>query len=105
MDFDQAFARTIGHEGGYAADSRDPGGETNYGISRRAYPGEDIAGMTLDRAAQIYRRDYWDAIHAEQMPEAIRRELFDTAVNMGTYSAVTLLQRALGVTAAGPVEG
>ena len=47
MDFDQAFERVIGHEGGYVNDPRDPGGETKYGISRRAYPGEDIAGMTL----------------------------------------------------------
>ncbi len=36
MDFDQAFERVIGHEGGYVNDPRDPGGETRYGISRRS---------------------------------------------------------------------
>jgi lysozyme family protein len=36
MDFDTAFQRLIGHEGGYVNDPRDPGGETKYGISRRS---------------------------------------------------------------------
>jgi len=39
--FQQAFERTIGFEGGYANDPRDPGGETKYGISKRAYPALD----------------------------------------------------------------
>ena len=50
MTFDEAFERLIGHEGGYVADSRDPGGETKYGISKRSYPGEDIKNLSLGRA-------------------------------------------------------
>lgn len=42
MNFDLAFEIIIGHEGGYVNDPRDPGGETRYGISKRAYPNEDI---------------------------------------------------------------
>ena len=34
MDFDQAFERLIGHEGGYVWHPSDPGGETNWGITR-----------------------------------------------------------------------
>ena len=56
--FDHAFERLIGHEGGYVNDPKDRGGETKYGISKRSYPGEDIAGMTLGRAKEIYLRDY-----------------------------------------------
>ena len=35
MDFDQAFEKLIGHEGGYVNNPADPGGETKFGISRR----------------------------------------------------------------------
>ena len=44
--FEQAFARTIGHEGGYVRDKNDPGGETKYGISKRSYPNEDIRELS-----------------------------------------------------------
>jgi len=44
--FETAFQRTIGHEGGYSNDSRDPGGETKYGISKRSYPNEDIRELS-----------------------------------------------------------
>ena len=58
MTFDQAFQKLIGHEGGFVDHPSDPGGATKYGISKRSYPGEDIPGLTLDRAKTIYRRDF-----------------------------------------------
>ena len=70
MNFDVAFEKLIGHEGGYVNDARDPGGETKYGISKRAYPDEDIAGLTLERAKQIYRRDCWARRIADNLLEA-----------------------------------
>ena len=60
--------RILGHEGGYVNDPQDPGGETNWGISKRSYPGEDIKNLTLDQAAAIYRRDYWDMARAGDLP-------------------------------------
>lgn len=98
MDFDTAFARVIGNEGGYSNDSRDPGGETKYGISRRAYPGEDIAGMTLDRAKAIYLRDYWAPAGCDAVPDVLKFELFDMAVNQGVKTAIKALQHAVGET-------
>lgn len=97
MEFDQAFARLIGHEGGYVNHPSDPGGETKFGISKRSYPNEDIANLTLERAKEIYRRDFWDAAGCDIWPEAIRFEMFDAGVNMGVRTAVQMLQRALGV--------
>jgi lysozyme family protein len=95
--FDKAFAKTIGHEGGYVNHPTDPGGETKYGISRRSYPHENISGMTLDRAKLIYLRDYWQPARCGDLPEAIAMELFDGAVNSGIGQATRWLQRALDV--------
>ena len=96
MNFDKAFQIIIGHEGGYVNDPRDPGGETRYGISKRAYPNEDIKNLTLDRAKFLYKRDYWDAVEAESIPGAARLMVFDCAVNCGLTAARKLLQRAVG---------
>lgn len=96
MNFDQAFDKLIGHEGGYVNDPRDPGGETKYGISKRAYPNVDIKNLTLDQAKQIYKRDYWDKCHGDNLPDNMRFGMFDVAVNSGITTAVKLLQRAVG---------
>lgn len=96
MDFDAAFSRLIGHEGGLVDHPADPGGLTNYGISQRSYPGEDIRGMTLQRAQDIYRRDYWGPAGCDVVPTGLRFDLFDMAVNAGVGRAVRTLQRAVG---------
>lgn len=96
MTFDEAFERVIGHEGGYTPGRGDPGGETKFGISKRSYPGENIPGMTLARAKQIYFRDYWGPAGCDSVPAAIRFDLFDMAVNSGVRAAVKCLQGAAG---------
>lgn len=98
MTFDEAFERLVGHEGGYVADSRDPGGETKYGISKRSYPGEDIAGLTLDRAKAIYRRDFWGPAACDALPDTVRFDVFDMAVNSGVAAAARMLQACVGET-------
>lgn len=103
MAFDDAFDRLIGNEGDYSNDPRDPGGETRYGISKRAYPNVDIKQLTLEEAKAIYRRDYWSAIRGDDMPDAVAFEVFDAAVNHGTTTAIRILQRALGVSADGVI--
>ena len=96
MDFEQAFQRVLGSEGGYSNDPRDPGGETKFGISRLAYPGEDIKDMTVERAREIYRRDYWGPAGCDAVPDGAKLPLFDAAVNSGVKTAIKLLQRAAG---------
>lgn len=96
--FDDAFERTLGHEGGYVNNPSDPGGETKYGISKRAYPAEDIAGLTIERAKAIYLRDYWGPAGCDAVPPSIKADLFDMAVNAGVRQAVKALQLAAGVT-------
>ncbi len=89
-----AVGRLLDREGGYSNDSADRGGKTNYGISSAAYPGLDVSSLTREQAAQIYKRDYWDAIGADQLDPSVREIAFDAAVNHGVGGAKRLLQEA-----------
>lgn len=97
MNFDTAFERLIGHEGGYTVGENDPGGETNWGVSKRSYPNIDIKNLTRDAAKAIYRRDFWERVHGDDLYDGVAFQTFDFAVNSGIETAVRYLQRALGV--------
>lgn len=110
MNFDIAFYRLIGHEGGFQADPEDRGNwtggkkgvgqlkGTKYGISAMSYPGEDIKNLTLDRAKAIYKRDFWAQAGCDLVPTILKFDLFDTAVNSGQERARKFLQRSVGAT-------
>ena len=84
-------------EKGYVNDPQDPGGETKYGISKRAFPNEDIKNLTKERAYDLYKEHYWDKVKAESFPFPINMLLFDFAVHSGPERAVQVLQMTLGV--------
>ena len=74
---------------GYINDPNDPGGETKYGISQRAYPKEDIKNLTLPRALELYYNDYWYVSSSLGFP--LNLCVFDCAVNNGTKTAKQFL--------------
>ncbi len=92
--FDKVIEQVFKHEGGYVNDPDDPGGETNYGISKRAFPDEDIKNLTPKRAAKLYYDHYWVPSKVNMLPDSLRAIYFDMAVNMGIKRAVTILQKA-----------
>lgn len=100
MNFEQSFDALIGHEGGYSNNPADPGGETMWGITTRVARADGYTGpmrdLPRDRAKAIYRRLYWDAVQAEQLPESLRFDVFDAAVNSGVKQASIWLQKAVG---------
>ncbi|MBZ5524797.1 MAG: hypothetical protein LAP21_21370 [Acidobacteriia bacterium] len=112
-DFDPAVAVVLRHEGGFQRDAGDRGnwtggavgsGElkgTKFGISAASYPGEDIEGMTEDRAREIYYRDFWRlAGYGLIADQSVATKLLDLAVTMERNGrrgpAVEILQRAIG---------
>jgi len=97
-DFNKAFHIVMMAEGGYVNDPHDPGGQTRFGVSKRAYPDLDIRNLTWEQAREIYHRDYWKRIRGDSLPWPLNVILFDAAVNQGVYTAVTMLQRTVGVT-------
>jgi lysozyme family protein len=97
MSFAVAIGRLLGNEGGYVNDPRDPGGETNWGISKRSYPNLDIKALTRDQAIAIYQRDFWLKVDADQMPDVLGFQALDFAVNSGIDVTIRKLQSAAGV--------
>ena len=100
MNFDAAFDRLLGHEGGYSFHKDDPGGETMWGVTYRVarafgYHG-DMRSLPRDLAKTIYRQRYWDAVRADELPAEVRFDVFDAAVNSGVTQAAKWLQRVVG---------
>ena len=107
--FDTFIRRILSHEGGFSNDRNDPGNwtggrvgagqlkGTKFGIAANTYPTLDIKNLTWDTAAALYRRDFWDAAKAGQLPPAVGFQLLDGAVNSGVRRATQWLQRAARV--------
>lgn len=113
-DFKIAYDKTMGHEGRYANDPDDAGGETYMGISRRYHPHWDgwniiddkkglgfptnlAASKELDmEVMDFYEAIYWDVNLLDEVPsQSIANEMFDTGVNMGVSRATKFLQKSL----------
>lgn len=92
-NFQTAFLFTYDHEGGYANNPNDLGGETKYGISKKQYPHLDIKNLKLDDAKLILEHDYWNPLQAVKINcQPLANHLFDMCVNAGIGKAVALLQ-------------
>lgn len=107
MNFDQAFEKLIGHEGGYSNHAADPGGATMWGITvavarANGYLG-DMHMLGQAQAKAIYHSQYWLSIKADQLPPEVRFDVFDAAVNSGPAQAAKWLQRAVGAIADGVI--
>ena len=94
VEFDDIIEKVLEHEGGLVDDPKDAGGLTNMGISQRAYPDEDIRGLTVERAKELYKRDYWDRYRTGDLPDRLRHIYVDMCINMGGGRAIKILQEA-----------
>ena len=99
MDFREAWEKTMGWEGGGVLhhNRNDPGGLTKWGISQRAFPNEDIAGLHFQRAQLLAYTRYWAVVHAGSLPPALRWPVFDMAFNAGPATSTKLLQRSINL--------
>ena len=79
-------------EGGYVNDSRDPGGETKFGISKRAYPHLNIREITEHQAMQIYEKDYIEPVRRKVADERMVWLVADAAVQHGLSRALDWLE-------------
>src|SRR5688500_14155039 len=96
-DFKTAYKITMAHEGVYANNPHDSGGETWKGIARKKHP--DWSGWSIvdqwkikagfpaslnnapglqDLVWQFYKKEFWDGLNLDQInDQRIVNELFD----------------------------
>lgn len=91
-------------EGGYVNDPRDPGGETNHGITKRVAVANGYTGpmrdLTKDRSRQIYVLQYIEApgyLPIVDRDMASAEEIVDSGVNAGPGRASRWLQQSLNL--------
>ena len=92
-NFDECLKIILHHEGGYVNHPKDPGGETNLGVTKRVYEefgGEkDMRDLTVEDVAPIYKKGYWDRVKGDSLPEGLDLCVFDFGVNAeGVESAI-----------------
>jgi hypothetical protein len=98
--FDRCVAVTLAYEGGFADNPGDPGGATNFGITRRtleSYLGhavsvDDVRNMSSSTAIAIYRANYWNQMRCGDLPAGVDLMVFDYGVNSGPATAIKALQ-------------
>ena len=99
------------HEGGYVNDSRDSGGMTNLGVTKRVYEDwvdrkvteQEMRDLTPDDVAPIYKKNYWDRVKGDYVYSGVDWCLFDWAVNSGSGRPAKAVQRAVGATPDGVI--
>lgn len=96
INFKKAVGILLIQEGGYVNDPDDPGGETNFGISKRSYPQLDIKNLTPDKAISIYYQDFWLKYKLNTLSSSvISTQLLLMFVNLSPVSAATCVQKAI----------
>jgi lysozyme family protein len=96
-----ALSIVLEHEGGYVNNPKDPGGETNYGITRstaraHGYTG-NMRAIPMQTVRRIYEQSYWSAVRGDELPTGVDLAVFDFAVNSGPTRSIQFLQTILGV--------
>lgn len=100
------------HEGGKVNHPSDPGGRTNQGVIQRVYDGwrqrhglplRSVYEMNDNERDDIYKKQYWDAVQGDLLPQGVDYVVMDGAVNSGPAQSIKWLQRALGVKADGVI--
>lgn len=97
MTFEECVEIILKWEGEYSNHPDDSGGETKFGISKKAYPLLDIKNLNRKHAISIYRQDYYFAVGGDAIPEEVRLVILSSAVNQGVSFALRAIQSILKV--------
>ena len=114
--FEVSLKPVLDYEAGWANNPADRGGETIFGVSRNnhgTWPGwatvdaaknrpDFPACVNKDRdlqalAIKLYREQYWNEVHGDELPWKMATAVFDMAVNSGPRIAAKEMQVALKV--------
>jgi lysozyme family protein len=114
-EFNPALEKVLNHEGGYANDPNDPGGETYKGVARKIHskwdgwtiidiqkkqPGfpailENDANLQ-QKIREFYETQFWARIKGDEITnQEVALSIFDFAVNAGTATSASLAQKVV----------
>ena len=106
-NWEKSLEVILHHEGGYVNHPKDPGGETNMGVTKRVYEDfggtKDMKDLTHEDVEPIYKKNYWDRVKGDDFPEGLDLMIFDFAVNAGTGRAAKFIQRLVNTTVDGGI--
>lgn len=113
-EFEKALKFVLEHETVYAkghygdmsfaiveCEEGDSGGRTKFGLDSASHPELDLDSLTVEEAAVVYKRCYWEKAHCNELPWPLSQVQFDGAVNTGIRQQMRFLQRAADTTADG----
>jgi lysozyme family protein len=106
-NYQHCLEMILHHEGGYVNHPKDPGGETNLGVTKRVYEEwggtKDMKDLTVEDVAPIYEKNYWGRVKGDELPSGLDLCVFDFGVNAGTGRAAKYLQNLVGAGADGAI--
>jgi lysozyme family protein len=106
-NYQKCLEMILHHEGGYVNHPKDPGGETNLGVTKRVYEDfggtKDMKDLTVEDVAPIYEKNYWGRMKCDSIPSGLDLCVFDFGVNAGTGRSAKFLQTMIGTTADGGI--
>lgn len=101
-NFKECLDLVLKSEGGWVNNPKDPGGETNLGVTKAVWeewvghPVESLKNLTKDQVAPLYEQRYWRPCYGEVLPRGLDFVVFSMGVNAGPGRSVKLLQSAIG---------
>ena len=106
-NYDKCLKTILHHEGGYVNHPKDPGGETNLGVTKRVYEEhggtKDMKNLLVEDVAPIYKKGYWDRMKGDELPNGLDLCVFDFGVNAGPGRSAKYLQTMIGTVADGGI--
>jgi len=75
-NFENALEMLLEHEGGYVNHPRDPGGETNLGVTRKTWAkwlrreikNGEMKKLKIKDVGVLYKKEYWDRLKCDERP-------------------------------------
>jgi lysozyme family protein len=101
-NFKECLELVLKSEGGWVNNPKDPGGETNLGVTKAVWeewvghPVESLKKLTKDDVAPLYEQKYWRPCYGEVLPRGLDFIVFSMGVNAGPGRSIKLLQFAIG---------
>jgi lysozyme family protein len=111
VEIDQLITDVLKKEGGYVDHPADRGGPTKFGITQstlsrfleKAATIEEVKGLDIATAHDIYELHYYRAPRIDKLPDGIQPFVFDCAVNHGPRRAIRFVQRVCNDAGFGPL--